>query len=142
MTRVLERTEVMEDVRLPCVHTLEIKMKYSDSGDTNDEGVLLNDLVMWGLSREMAFTNPLDVSLKVERYGNFLPEFKCQLIFNSIVCNIKIIETDFVSMLEAYFENFLFKNKMYVKDYSLDYSQFTINFHNEVPTDLTRNRRV
>lgn len=142
MTMVLERAVVREDARPPCVHTLEIKMKYSDSGDSNEEGVLLNDLVLWGLSREMSFTNPLDVNLKVERYGNFLPEFKCQLIFNSIVCNIKIIETDFVSMLEAYFENFLFKNKMYVKDYSLDYSQFVINFHNEVPTDLTRNRRV
>ena len=143
MTKVLERTEVKEEVTVPLrIQTLQVKMKYSDSGDSDVDGLLLNDVVLWGLSREIAFTDPLNVVLKVERYGNFIPQFKCQLVFNSIVCNIEIDEPDFVLMLEDYFRNFLFKNKMYVKDYCLDYSNFTINFNNEVPVNLTRNRRV
>lgn len=143
MTKVLERAEVEEEVGLPFrVQTLQIKMKYSDSGESDVEGLLLNDVVLWGLSREIAFTDPLDVICKVERYGNFVPEFKCQLVFNSIVCNIEINEPNFVLMLEEYFRTFVFKNKMYVKDYCLEYTMFTINFNNEVPVNLTRNRRV
>lgn len=143
MTKVLERTEVREEVDVPFrVQTLQVKMKYSDSGESNEEGLLLNDVILWGLSQEITFTNPLDINLKVERYGNFFPHFKCQLVFNSIVCNIEIEEPNFVLMLEEYFKHFLFKNKMYVKDYCLDYSMFTINFNNEIPIDLTRNRRV
>lgn len=112
MTKVLERTEVREEVDVPFrVQTLQVKMKYSDSGESNEEGLLLNDVILWGLSQEIAFTNPLDVVLKVERYGNFFPQFKCQLVFNSIVCNIEIEEPDFVLMLEEYFRNFYLKIK-------------------------------
>lgn len=143
MVNVVEMNRVAEKIELPFhVHTLQIKMLYSDSGDSDVEGLLLNDVVLYGLCRELSFTNPLDVSLKIERYGNFLPNFKCQLKFNSIVCNVEMTEQAFVLMLEEYFQNFLFKNKMYVKDYTLDYSYFTINFHNQVPSDLTRNRRA
>lgn len=72
MTKVLERTEVREEVDVPFrVQTLQVKMKYSDSGESNEEGLLLNDVILWGLSQEITFTNPLDINLKVERYGNF-----------------------------------------------------------------------